>query len=176
MLKRAAALGDEFERKILHEYVAKYGEWETATGTGVKQVEGGQLTWAGLTAKREETLEALRIGADVVFQATFFDGTFVGFADFLVRQDDGSYAVYDTKLARHAKVSALLQLAAYGDQLNKYGIPLSPITSLKLGDRSESHSKEQCTEKGPEEQGHVKGKGAKVVAPAETAFQEPDDR
>ena len=138
MLKRAAALGDEFERKILHEYVAKYGEWETATGTGVKQVEGGQLTWAGLTAKREETLEALRIGADVVFQATFFDGTFVGFADFLVRQDDGSYAVYDTKLARHAKVSALLQLAAYGDQLNKYGIPVSPITSLKLGDRSES--------------------------------------
>ena len=35
---------------------------------------------------------------------------------------DGSYAVFDTKLARHAKVTALLQLAAYGDQLLKAGI------------------------------------------------------
>ena len=80
-----------------------------------------------LTAKREETLAALRGGADVVFQAGFFDGRFSGWADFLVRADDDArpagqpagpvYAVHDTKLARHAKVTALLQLAAYADQL-----------------------------------------------------------
>ena len=140
MMERAADLGDAFEHKILDEYEAKFGVWNKYTGTGVKVVERGKgpLTWAGLEAKREETLEALRIGADVVFQATFFDGSLVGFADFLVRQDDGSYAVHDTKLARHAKVSALLQLAAYGDQLVQYGIPLAPVTNLVLGNRKES--------------------------------------
>ncbi|MDJ0312106.1 TM0106 family RecB-like putative nuclease [Arthrobacter sp. H35-D1] len=140
MMERAAKLGDAFEHKILDEYEAKFGVWNKSTGTGVKVVERGKgpLTWASLEAKREETLEALRIGADVVFQATFFDGSLVGFADFLVRQPDGSYSVYDTKLARHAKVSALLQLAAYGDQLQQYGIPLAPVTKLVLGNRKES--------------------------------------
>ncbi|WP_425864071.1 TM0106 family RecB-like putative nuclease [Arthrobacter sp. TWP1-1] len=139
MLERAAKLGDAFERKILNELIAEHGEWDPITGKGVKSVDRGELSWAGLEAKREETLEALRAGADVVFQATFFDGSLVGFADFLMRQPDGSYAVWDTKLARHAKVSALLQLAAYGDQLQHYGIPVAPVATLKLGDRSESN-------------------------------------
>ncbi len=139
MLERAAKLGDAFEHKILDELIAKHGEWDPATGKGVKSVDRGELSWAGLEAKREETLEALRAGADVVFQATFFDGSIVGFADFLMKQPDGSYAVWDTKLARHAKVSALLQLAAYGDQLQHYGIPVAPVATLKLGDRSESN-------------------------------------
>ncbi|RAN69317.1 nuclease [Bacillus sp. SRB_336] len=139
MLRRASRLGDAFEHKILDELKARHGAWDPATGTGVKEVDRGELTWAALEAKREETLAALRGGADVVFQATFFDGSLVGFADFLVRQPDGSYAVWDTKLARHARVSALLQLAAYGDQLEKYGIPVAPVTTLVLGDRSESN-------------------------------------
>jgi predicted RecB family nuclease len=139
MLERAATLGDAFEHKILNELIAKHGEWDPVTGKGVKSVDRGDLSWAGLEAKREETLEALRAGADVVFQATFFDGSLVGFADFLMKQPDGSYAVWDTKLARHAKVSALLQLAAYGDQLQHYGIPLAQVATLKLGDRSESN-------------------------------------
>ncbi|NVM98279.1 TM0106 family RecB-like putative nuclease [Arthrobacter sp. SDTb3-6] len=138
MLRRAAELGDAFEHKILRELTARYGTWHPASGAGVKVVERGALTWAGLEAKRKETLAALRGGADVVFQATFFDGSLVGFADFLVKQGDGSYAVWDTKLARHARVSALLQLAAYGDQLEKYGIPVDPVATLVLGDRSRS--------------------------------------
>lgn len=146
MLKRAAGLGDDFEHKILAELVQKHGAWDPSAGKGVKVVErtlgpdGAAVApnWADLQAKREETLEALRIGADVVFQATFFDGSLLGFADFLVRQDDGSYSVWDTKLARHARVSALLQLAAYGDQLKKYGIPVAAVTKLVLGNRKES--------------------------------------
>ena len=80
-----------------------------------------------------ESIDALRSGADVVFQAAFFDGQFHGRSDFLVRQADGSYAVFDTKLARHAKVTALLQLAAYGDQLLKAGITPDPTVTLVLG-------------------------------------------
>ncbi len=45
-----------------------------------------------------------------------FDGRFLGFADFLVR-DGERYQVVDTKLARSEKVTALLQLAAYADAL-----------------------------------------------------------
>ena len=146
MLERAARLGDAFEEAILGEYQDKFGEWDAAAGKGVKVVERSKgpdgksaaPQWAALEAKREETLEALRTGADVVFQATFFDGSFVGFADFLMRQRDGSYAVHDTKLARHARVSALLQLAAYGDQLHQYGIPVAPVATLVLGDRRHS--------------------------------------
>ena len=78
------------------------------------------------------------MGADVVFQATFFDGEFVGFADFLIREDNGAYAVWDTKLARHPRVTALLQLAAYGDQLLAAGVKVAPHTTLVLGDNSHS--------------------------------------
>ncbi len=139
MLRRAAELGDAFEHRILQELIAEHGGWDPATGKGVKVVDRGALSWAGLEAKREETLEALRAGADVVFQATFFDGSLVGFADFLMKQPDGSYAVHDTKLARHAKVSALLQLAAYGDQLQQYGIPVFDVATLVLGNREHSN-------------------------------------
>lgn len=138
MLARASELGDAFEHRVLDELITEHGGWDPATGRGVKVIDRGRLSWSGLEAKREETLAALRGGADVVFQATFFDGSLVGFADFLVKQPDGAYAVWDTKLARHARVSALLQLAAYGDQLGQYGIPTAPVTTLVLGDRSRS--------------------------------------
>ena len=61
-----------------------------------------------------------------------FDGRFVGFADFLVRRD-GKYQVSDTKLARSAKVTALLQIAAYADTLSHAGIPVHPEAELILG-------------------------------------------
>jgi len=67
------------------------------------------------------TAAALRDRADVLFQATFFDGRFLGFADFIMLNDDGDYEVYDTKLARSAKITALLQLAAYSDQVMALG-------------------------------------------------------
>ena len=89
-------------------------------------------------AKQAETELALRAGADVVFQATFFDGEFLGYADFIVNEaagtgNPGRYEVWDTKLARHAKVGALLQLAAYGDQLIGMGLDPSPRVTLVLG-------------------------------------------
>ena len=61
-------------------------------------------------------------GADVVFQATFFDGRWRGHADFLIRAERPSrprrwsYDVADTKLARRVKASALLQVCVYADR------------------------------------------------------------
>ena len=67
-------------------------------------------------------------GADVIYQATFFDGTFRGHADFLLRVESADrpsrwgpyhYEVADTKLARHVKASAILQICSYVDQLER---------------------------------------------------------
>jgi predicted RecB family nuclease len=74
------------------------------------------------------TRAAMAEGADVVYQAAFFDGSRVGRADFLLRVDNPGeascfgpyyYEVADTKLARHVKASALLQICWYSDQLER---------------------------------------------------------
>lgn len=134
MLRHAAVLGDRHEHKVLDSFVDEFGHWDAATGRGVYDVvPAPAMDRATLLVKHRESLDALRSGADVVFQAAFFDGQFHGRSDFLVRQADGSYAVFDTKLARHAKVTALLQLAAYGDQLLRAGITPAPAVTLILG-------------------------------------------
>lgn len=135
MLARTAELGDVHEHRVLQGF-------RDAFGSGVVEIaEIADYTRPLLEAKHRESIAALHSGADVVFQASFFDGSFHGRSDFLVKEDDGPtvrYAVYDSKLARHAKVTALLQLAAYGDQLLRAGIVPSPTVTLVLGDRSRS--------------------------------------
>jgi predicted RecB family nuclease len=81
-----------------------------------------------LRAAAAATVAAMAEGPDVVFQATFFDGTWRGHADFLLRVDDPHrpsrwgpyhYEVADTKLARHVKASAVLQICSYVDHLER---------------------------------------------------------
>lgn len=139
MQKRAAQLGDAHEARVLADYRRQFGDWDGATGV-YDVVPADRMERAVLEAKHRETIDALRAGAEVVFQGSFFDGTFHGRADFLVRTDHAAatgdspvYAVYDTKLARHAKVTALLQLAAYADQLEQAGITAAPTVHLVLG-------------------------------------------
>ena len=100
----------------------------------------------GLLAAQLATLEALHSRTDMVVQATFFDPEhgsdiapgiglgFVGYADFLQHRGDGVYRVLDSKLARRAKVTALMQLAAYAEQLERLGIAVDDETALILGD------------------------------------------
>ncbi len=77
-----------------------------------------------------ETIAAMEAGADVVYQATFFDGRWLGYADFLLKVEDGDparasvwgpyhYEVADTKLARHVKAGAILQVCSYVEQLER---------------------------------------------------------
>jgi uncharacterized protein len=81
---------------------------------------------ANLRRAAADTLAAIRRGDDVVYQATFFDGRWLGLADFLLRVERPSprlgawsYEVVDTKLARHVKASALLQICSYVEQLTE---------------------------------------------------------
>ena len=132
MLARTSVLGDAHELRVLEEYRARFdGE--------VVEIERPDLRDPdALESAVAKTGDAFASGAAVVFQATFFDGGFVGFADFIVRTEDDRYQVQDTKLARHAKVTALLQLAAYAEQLERIGVPVADTVQLLLGDGSVS--------------------------------------
>ena len=138
MLERTAELGAAHEAHLRETYLGRFGRYDPTTGRGLLELPSDPpRSTQDLLDRRDLTLDALREGVDAVYQAELFDGTLSGRADFLVRTDDG-YAVYDTKLARHAKVTAVLQLAAYADQLERAGIPVAPEAHLVLGDRTTS--------------------------------------
>ncbi len=101
---------------------------------------------AELRAAAEQTIAAMRSGADVVYQATFFDGTWRGHADFLLRRDHVAgepdsafgpwhYEVADTKLARHVKASAILQICSYVEQLTAVQGRQPELLHVVLGGR-----------------------------------------
>src|SRR5271166_693158 len=85
------------------------------------------------------TTEAIQSGADVVYQATFQDGPWGGRADFLIRVERPdsrgafSYEVVETKLARSAKVRAILQLCFYSELLSKIQGALPEWLHVVLG-------------------------------------------
>jgi predicted RecB family nuclease len=87
-----------------------------------------------------ETLEAMRDGADVIFQATFFDGRWRGHADFLLRVarpsmlGSWSYDIADTKLARRVKAAAILQMCVYADLLERLQGSPPETLSVVTGD------------------------------------------
>lgn len=148
-LERAGRLGTAHERRVLAEYVARFGD-------GVVEIPETRSSDAdALGAAVALTRAALESSADVVYQAAFATDDFVGFADFLVRaplpvpepvegrvegpvpepvEGPRSWLVQDTKLARHARVTALMQLAAYVDQLDRLGVPRADTVELLLGD------------------------------------------
>ena len=80
---------------------------------------------------RRLTEEAIRLrGADVIYQPylTTADGRWRGFADFLELTLDGTYEPVDTKLARSAKPSHLLQLLFYAEQVERLqGAPVERV-------------------------------------------------
>ena len=127
-LERAGRLGDQHERRMLAEYQRTFGDRvavipETRSSDAVGLAEAVRLTRA-----------ALESDAQIVYQAAFSDVDFVGFADFLMRDEAGRWIVQDTKLARHARVTALMQLEAYAVQLDRAGVEVSPRVELLLGD------------------------------------------
>ncbi len=130
LLERTSRLGTAHERGVREDFERRYGRVET--------IPRPEYTVTGLYDAHRATVDAAHAGVPVIYQGTFFDGRFLGFCDFLVHDGDDAYAVYDTKLARHAEVPALLQLAAYADALSAAGIRPAPLVHLLLGDGSDS--------------------------------------
>lgn len=124
MLERTATLGDRHEEALL----AALG-----TRTDVVEIPKG-LDAEGRSLAVALTRQAVDARAGAIFQAAFEGERFFGYADFVELDDDGRYVVSDAKLARRAKVTALLQLAAYARALRTMGVPVADEVRLLLGD------------------------------------------
>lgn len=89
------------------------------------------------------TLQAMRDGYDIIFQATLRDGSRIGHADFLrkVPRPSGlgawSYEVMDTKLARSTKAKFIVQLGFYSELVGKAQGLAPHLMHVVLGDRTE---------------------------------------
>ncbi|EWT00265.1 nuclease [Intrasporangium oryzae NRRL B-24470] len=122
---RIATLGDEHERRLLDRYRA------TAEVACIERLQG-RHTDEALRDLRDRSLARFAAGV-VVYQPGFYDGEFFGYADF-VEPSDAGWVVADAKLARSAKPKAMLQVAAYADQLSAAGLSVAPEGALLLGD------------------------------------------
>ncbi|MGH9101910.1 MAG: TM0106 family RecB-like putative nuclease, partial [Acidimicrobiales bacterium] len=124
---RAKPPGDDPELEVLQrrglEHEQAYLKQLNDAGTVVVEIEDGPFA-----QEVRRTLGALAERPDVIYQAAFFDdadeGTaWRGHADFLHRVEgesspgDYSYDPSDTKLARHVRPGAVIQLCSYAAQL-----------------------------------------------------------
>ena len=117
--------GEQHEQKYLDELRAKVAE----LGQGVINLDAERsdtdpYAVETLRDRAQQTKAALAAGGNVLYQPTFFreddNGiAWVGRADFLVPVDSLTFEPEDTKLARIAKVNAILQLCSYAEHLGK---------------------------------------------------------
>lgn len=97
-----------------------------------------------LEARAAETLAAMRDGVDVVYQGVLLTAPWHGYADFLVKVPGTSnfgnwgYEAADTKLARKAKPSHVLQLCVYTELLATVQGYLPQQMSVALGTGDEA--------------------------------------
>lgn len=121
------------------EHEARHLEALRAAGREVVTIAAGDLAQAA-----EATRQALRNGAEVVYQAALFSGRWGGWADFLERVarpsalGPFSYEVVDTKLKRRPDPKHMLQLALYADLLAQIqGSPPERVhVALGTGERA----------------------------------------
>jgi uncharacterized protein len=114
-------LGVELLRELGERHETAYLNHLEARGHKIVSIPT-DIAWTEAVARTDE---AIRTGAEVIYQATFQDGGWGGRADFLVRVKTPSslgsfsYQVVETKLAKSARVRAILQLCFYSELLAK---------------------------------------------------------
>ena len=103
------------------------------------------FTFEALTATHQRTMKAIAEGVETIYQAAFFNGSFMGFADFLVLLKDENgvpikdaqgrfiYDPIDAKSARSAKRAAVLQVATYAAMMQELGLATPQNVHLWLG-------------------------------------------
>jgi predicted RecB family nuclease len=134
-----AGKGDAHEARYFDDLRRLHGDAMIVFDTRLKD-----YTVAEMAAAEAETLAAMATGAPVIYQATFFDGTFLGRTDFLRRVETPSerwawsYEVIDTKLALHAKAHFLLQLCNYSEHVARLQGTMPAYGHLVLGSGAEA--------------------------------------
>ena len=101
------------------------------------------MTKGGNAQKAAATIQAMRDGYDIIFQATLQDECLIGHADFLRKVNlpselgAWSYEVLDTKLSRTPKAKFIIQLAFYSAMVAKAQGADPQLMHVVLGDKSE---------------------------------------
>src|SRR5204863_6595027 len=105
--------GEEFERDYLRQLREE--------GKQIAEIDKKNARQA-----REDTIDAMATGADIIYQARLEHDVWNGWADFLVKTTDRpsqfgawSYEVMDTKLSRETKAGAILQVCLYSEILKE---------------------------------------------------------
>lgn len=135
-------LSDEFMGLLQQKGYAHEDKLETrfiAEGRTLVKIEGSSNT-----EKYTKTLEAMKVGIEVIVQARLKLDQFAGFADFLVKVIHDSdqtpsklgnwhYEVWDTKLASHVKPTFIIQLCCYAQMLESIQGCLPQSITVALG-------------------------------------------
>ncbi len=138
--------GIEHEQRYL-EYLREQGR-TVVDGRHPPDSAGGLSSLETIERDAHLTRQQMGEGADVIYQATLFDGGWLGYADFLLRVPGAStlgdfhYEVADTKLARRVKGGALLQMCLYSALLAQFQGRMPEKMHIALGGsghRVESH-------------------------------------
>ena len=152
-LERAATLIPEVKRPVRddpvldrmarrgQEYEARYLEELRAQGRAIAEIRPPDTVSPARQIRSEHaaTLQAMRQGAEVIYQAVLLDERRLGYADFLQRVETPSdlgpwsYEVVDTKLARQPSAPAVLQICMYSDLLGAMQGRLPDRMHLVLG-------------------------------------------
>ena len=190
-LKRRVAAGESIpsDRSALSEVLATLGAAHEqshldalrAKGLRIRAFEDERDRYASsaaeLRALEADTVAAMGEGYDVIYQPTFFDGRWMGRADFLLRVETPSarwpwaYAAADAKLARRVRSEAILQLCEYSAHLERLQGSAPASFHVVLGDgvehsyRLDEFSAYHATVKRDFE--------ATMVAEAETTYPDP---
>lgn len=133
-LKLLAKEGIKHENEFLLSLQKKYNNVVIIP----EENEGKRLSDA---VRFKNTVDAMKSGADIIFQGCLLSKPFRGYADFLVKVEGASvlgeyhYEVWDTKLANTIKPSFVLQLCCYAEMLESIqGVrPKSIVVALGNG-------------------------------------------
>jgi uncharacterized protein len=139
--------GLDLLRRLGLEHEHAYRDSLAAEGLTVVDLDAATTSVEGLRAASAAAAEAMARGDDVLYQAAFLDESdpalwWRGHADFVVRQPQPDargrhvYEPEDTKLARRAKVDAVLQLCSYAEQIERIHGVRPERVHVVLGDRS----------------------------------------
>ncbi len=149
-LELAVALEGGRRRSVENAYadlIKHKGEEHEASFLDALRAAGHMVTEVGLREPRDfdagarVTAEAMRAGAEYIYQAVFVTDGWRGIADFLERVERPSglgawsYEVLDTKLARHPRPEHALQLCFYTQALGEIQEVQPEVAYVVLGTR-----------------------------------------
>lgn len=114
--------------------------------SGLSVIDITQVTGARASTqdKVHATIQAMQSGADIIFQATFADGFYLGHSDFLRKTTTPSalgaysYEVIDTKLSTKAQGKFIIQLMFYSKLLAKIQGLMPTKMYVVLGNKKEA--------------------------------------